>query len=116
MVRIGCSDWSYEHWRGVLYPDSGSIARWLALRGVARHGRGQVRASTASPSATAATGGMRSRSRGAAGRAAFDRRTGVYAYFNNDWEGFAIANARALRKLVEEADDSHARGGGNRKG
>ncbi len=31
MVRIGCSGWSYEHWRGVLYPASGSSSRWLEL-------------------------------------------------------------------------------------
>jgi uncharacterized protein YecE (DUF72 family) len=30
-IRIGCSGWSYEHWRGVLYPESGSSAHWLAL-------------------------------------------------------------------------------------
>jgi uncharacterized protein YecE (DUF72 family) len=24
----------------------------------------------------------------------------VYAYFNNDWEGFAVANAKTLRRLV----------------
>ncbi len=31
MVRIGCSGWSYEDWRGVLYPRSGSTDRWLEL-------------------------------------------------------------------------------------
>ena len=31
MIRIGCSGWSYEHWRGLLYPRSGSSARWLEL-------------------------------------------------------------------------------------
>lgn len=31
VVRIGCSGWSYEHWRGVLYPRSGSTARWLEI-------------------------------------------------------------------------------------
>ena len=30
-VRIGCSGWSYPHWRGVLYPKSGSTERWLEL-------------------------------------------------------------------------------------
>ena len=30
-IRIGCSGWSYEHWRGLLYPERGSSARWLAL-------------------------------------------------------------------------------------
>jgi uncharacterized protein YecE (DUF72 family) len=28
-VRIGCSGWSYEHWRGVLYPEHGSTEGWL---------------------------------------------------------------------------------------
>ena len=31
MIRIGCSGWSYEHWRGLFYPRSGSTARWLEL-------------------------------------------------------------------------------------
>lgn len=31
MIRIGCSGWSYAHWRGVLYPEKGSTARWLEL-------------------------------------------------------------------------------------
>ena len=31
MIRIGCSGWSYEHWRGVLYPQRGSTSRWLEL-------------------------------------------------------------------------------------
>jgi uncharacterized protein YecE (DUF72 family) len=31
VIRIGCSGWSYEHWRGVLYPRVGSSARWLEL-------------------------------------------------------------------------------------
>ena len=25
----------------------------------------------------------------------------VFAYFNNDWEGFAVENARMLRRYVE---------------
>jgi len=29
------------------------------------------------------------------------RETEVYAYFNNDWEGFAINNARRLRELLK---------------
>ena len=24
----------------------------------------------------------------------------VYAYFNNDWQGFAVENARTLERLV----------------
>jgi uncharacterized protein YecE (DUF72 family) len=31
VIRIGCSGWSYEHWRGVLYPQRGSTSRWLEL-------------------------------------------------------------------------------------
>jgi hypothetical protein len=31
VIRIGCSGWSYDHWRGVFYPQSGSSARWLEL-------------------------------------------------------------------------------------
>ena len=30
MIRIGCSGWSYAHWRGLLYPASGSTSEWLA--------------------------------------------------------------------------------------
>ncbi len=29
MIRIGCSGWSYPHWRGVLYSSSGPTAAWL---------------------------------------------------------------------------------------
>jgi hypothetical protein len=28
-------------------------------------------------------------------------RAEVFAYFNNDWEGFAVSNALALRRFVE---------------
>ena len=31
VIRIGCSGWSYQHWRGVFYPQSGSTSRWLEL-------------------------------------------------------------------------------------
>ena len=29
MVRIGCSGWNYDSWRGVLYPEGMGPARWL---------------------------------------------------------------------------------------
>jgi uncharacterized protein YecE (DUF72 family) len=32
---------------------------------------------------------------------AWARTHDVYAYFNNDWEGFAPSNARALRSLLD---------------
>jgi uncharacterized protein YecE (DUF72 family) len=31
VIRIGCSGWSYEHWRSVLYPQTGPTSRWLEL-------------------------------------------------------------------------------------
>jgi uncharacterized protein YecE (DUF72 family) len=31
VIRIGCSGWSYDHWRGVVYPDRGSPRSWLEL-------------------------------------------------------------------------------------
>ena len=31
MIRIGCSGWSYEHWRGPVYPAGEPEARWLEL-------------------------------------------------------------------------------------
>src|SRR5215218_666681 len=35
MVRIGCSGWQYDSWRGDLYPEGMGQARWL--REYARH-------------------------------------------------------------------------------
>jgi uncharacterized protein YecE (DUF72 family) len=31
VIRIGCSGWSYDHWRGVVYPERGSTSSWLEL-------------------------------------------------------------------------------------
>ena len=31
MIRIGCSGWSYEHWRGSVYPSGEPESRWLEL-------------------------------------------------------------------------------------
>jgi uncharacterized protein YecE (DUF72 family) len=31
VIRIGCSGWSYQHWRGLFYPQSGPSSRWLEL-------------------------------------------------------------------------------------
>jgi uncharacterized protein YecE (DUF72 family) len=35
---------------------------------------------------------------------ALRERAEVFAYFNNDWEAFAVGNALRLRKLVERLD------------
>jgi uncharacterized protein YecE (DUF72 family) len=32
--------------------------------------------------------------------AAWRRRAEVFAYFNNDWKGFAVDNARSLRRRL----------------
>jgi uncharacterized protein YecE (DUF72 family) len=37
---------------------------------------------------------------------AWRREADVYAYFNNDWEGFAVANARGLRRRLEALSDA----------
>jgi uncharacterized protein YecE (DUF72 family) len=31
MVRVGCSGWSYEHWKGRFYPERAAEPRWLEL-------------------------------------------------------------------------------------
>jgi uncharacterized protein YecE (DUF72 family) len=31
VIRIGCSGWSYEDWKGRVYPSSEPVARWLEL-------------------------------------------------------------------------------------
>ena len=42
-VRVGCSGWNYDDWRGRLYPEGWGQPRWLrALRGGVRHGGGQL--------------------------------------------------------------------------
>ncbi len=30
-VRVGCSGWNYQDWRGRLYPEGVGTARWLGL-------------------------------------------------------------------------------------
>lgn len=36
----------------------------------------------------------------------------VYVYFNNDWRGFAVANAQTLAELVEPARVAHLKRAG----
>jgi uncharacterized protein YecE (DUF72 family) len=31
VIRIGCSGWNYDDWRGRIYPSSGSTANWLSI-------------------------------------------------------------------------------------
>jgi uncharacterized protein YecE (DUF72 family) len=37
------------------------------------------------------------------------RRADVLVYFNNDWEGFAVANARLLKRLLRQSPGARAR-------
>jgi len=31
VIRIGCSGWNYDHWRGRIYPSSGATRNWLSI-------------------------------------------------------------------------------------
>jgi uncharacterized protein YecE (DUF72 family) len=31
VIRVGCSGWNYDHWRGRIYPPSGSTGKWLSI-------------------------------------------------------------------------------------
>jgi uncharacterized protein YecE (DUF72 family) len=41
--------------------------------------------------------------------AAWRRRAEVFVYFNNDWEGFAVENARRLKRLLRQSPGGRAR-------
>ena len=30
-MRIGCSGWIYQHWRGLFYPEKLAVKRWFAF-------------------------------------------------------------------------------------
>ncbi|GGC72161.1 histidine kinase [Chelatococcus reniformis] len=30
-IRVGCSGWTYRHWRGAFYPDGMAVKRWFAF-------------------------------------------------------------------------------------
>ena len=130
-LRIGCSGWQYDDWRGRLYPRSEPKRRWLELyaeyivseevvrlelrlraRDVALtlgdHPLRpvQTRLATASWRFVRLHRGSRGRdgnySRSEIAGWAQETRNwlregDVYVYFNNDWQGFAPANARSLR-------------------
>jgi uncharacterized protein YecE (DUF72 family) len=42
--------------------------------------------------------------------AAWRRRAEVFVYFNNDWEGFAVENARLLKRRLRQSPGGRARG------
>ena len=47
--------------------------------------------------------------------AAWRRRAEVFVYFNNDWEGFAVENARALKRRLQQSPAGRARGAAGAK-
>ena len=91
-IRIGCSGWSYPHWRTVFYPDKMPksleitsdftyIRMQLPPRGLG-YGR-----SALEPWADRINDWSR-------------QRLDVFVYFNNDMEGLAIKDAQTLTSLV----------------
>jgi uncharacterized protein YecE (DUF72 family) len=98
---IGCSGFSYPHWRGRFYPDNlppkGEFIADLPLTAgfvyLRRHGRGGSYAGCYSQAELLADAG-RIRSYLEGGR-------DVYIYFNNDAQAFAPQNARELAQLLD---------------
>jgi uncharacterized protein YecE (DUF72 family) len=142
VIRIGCSGWNYQHWRGPVYPSSEPSRRWLDLYAdwfdtvevnatfyrlpdavydlLRAHDAALVVAvrAPAHPTPWIETAGWsyirfhNGHARGGAyGRHALatwarriaDASGDVYAYFNNDWEAFAVANARTLQGILSSA-------------
>ena len=79
LFRVGTSGWNYPHWKGVFYPEKQPKARWLEHYYRSAYGRAELE-----------------------GRAekllGWDR--DAYVYFDNDFEGNAVANAAGLREML----------------
>lgn len=75
-MRIGCSGWIYPHWRGLFYPEKLPVKRWFAYY-AEQFDTVEINNS-------------------------FYSRP-VWAYFNNDSEAHAIADAQTLRGMVRQA-------------
>src|SRR5918999_141124 len=141
-VRVGCSGWNYDDWRGRLYPEGLGKSRWLqryaeefdtvevnstfyrlasrdaVARWVEQTPDGFVFAAKASRYLTTDWTLVRLHHghRGRRGNyseseieewarriAQWRRRADVLVYFNNDWEGFAVENARSLRRRLRRS-------------
>ena len=102
-VRIGCSGWSYDDWRGASLaigddkrrplPDAAPVGPLAYLRLHYGHrGRG---------------GNYSEAELDGWGRriAAWRARRPAYAYLNNDWKGYAPANARYLMRGLSAGGD-----------
>ena len=86
---MGCSGWNYADWRGVLYPP-GCPQRKLLARYAEVYGH-RGRRGNYSPSELDEWARELRR---------LARRAEVFAYLNNDWEGFAVRNARGLMERL----------------
>ena len=123
--RIGCSGWNYAHWRnGVFYPPRCAQRNWLEF--YARHFDTVEVNSTfyrlpREPSVARrleqtpegftfavkvsryVTHIKRLADVGEHLPLLYAREGDVYAYFNNDWEGYALENARYVQGRVRPA-------------
>jgi len=110
-VRIGCSGWNYKDWREVVYPKGLPARRWLehyatlfdTVEVNATFYRLPTRKTVAGWAYGRGRGGNYSRRQLEEWRnriVQWRRRIDVYAYFNNDWEGFAVVNGLFLRRAL----------------
>jgi uncharacterized protein YecE (DUF72 family) len=97
-VRIGCSGWQYADWRDRFYAPGTPQRLWLPAYA--------ERFDTVEVNSTYGSRGRRGNysraelQQWARRIAQWRRRTAVWAYFNNDWEAFAPANALALGSVL----------------
>src|SRR5438105_485481 len=102
-VRLGCSGWNYDDWRGRFSAQREPRRRWLDLYRV----KFDPLEATASWRYVRFHYGARGRGGNYSATelehwarriAAWRRSHEVYAYFNNDWRGYAPANALTLKR------------------
>ena len=103
-VRVGLSGWNYAHWRGgVFYPPRLPPSRWLEFYSERfetvevnstfyRLPRVDAVARWVEQTPSDFLWAERLRR--------WSRTHEVFAYFNNDWEGFAPRNAALLKRVV----------------
>ena len=89
-ILIGTSGWHYTHWKGVFYPAEVAPPDFVYVR---PHGPGAAYQGSYSDAALAGWARTIEEWR----RAGLD----VYAYFNNDWGGYAVENAMRLRRMLD---------------
>jgi uncharacterized protein YecE (DUF72 family) len=112
--RVGTSGYQYEHWKGIFYPDELPKKEWFAH--YAKH-FDTVEINNTDNHPRRATGDwIYLRFHGDRYSGSYDRQTlksqarsikqqlsdgrDVFAYFNNDAEGYALKNAAELKQYV----------------